>query len=348
MLAVFLISAWGLSSIYFLSASDDFLNFKKQLAFCLAGFLLLFAVSFFDYQIFRNQPVFLVLLYGMVILLLAAVLIFGQKIRGTTGWFSIGGVNFAPVELAKILIILMLAKFFSQRYIELYRIRHLAISFVYVALPIGLVLLQPDLGSAFVLLAIWLGIIIVSGIKLRHLLIIAFIGLVIAGAMWVGFFKDYQKKRIMTFLNPQKDVLGQSYNLRQSFIAVGSGKIFGKGLGEGTQSQLKFLPEAHTDFIFAVIAEEWGFLGVVVLFLLFGFALYRVLLVGLLSTNNFAKLFSLGIAIMFFAQILINIGMNLGLLPVVGISLPFVSYGGSSAIVNFLALGILMSIKTRN
>jgi rod shape determining protein RodA len=346
--AVFLISGWSLATIYYLSADADFLNFKKQLAFFVAGFLVMAAASFFNYQIFRNQPLFLVFIYGLASMLLVLVLIFGQRIRGTTGWFSFAGINFAPVELIKLNIVLMLAKFFSQRHIELYRIRHLAISFIYVALPIFLVLLQPDLGSAFVLAVIWLGLVIVSGIKLRHLLVIMLIGLILAGAMWAGFLQDYQKKRILTFLNPQKDALGQSYNLRQSLIAIGSGKFFGKGLGKGTQSQLKFLPEAHNDFIFAVIAEEWGFLGVVGLFSLFGFLFYRILRIGFLSSNNFAKLFSFGVIIMFFVEIVINTGMNLGLLPVVGISLPFVSYGGSSALVNFLSIGILQSIRVRN
>ena len=346
--SVFLISGWSLATIYYLSADADFLNFKKQLAFFVVSFLVMAAASFFNYQIFRNQPLFLVFIYGLASMLLVLVLIFGQKIRGTTGWFSFAVINFAPVELVKLIIILILAKFFSQRYIELYRIRHLAISFAYVILPVFLVLLQPDLGSAFVLLAIWLGLVIVSGIKIRHLFIIILIGLVVAGIMWSGFLKDYQKKRIITFLNPQKDALGQSYNLRQSLIAIGSGKLFGKGLGKGTQSQLKFLPEAHTDFIFAVIAEEWGFLGVIGLFLLFGVLLYRILRIGFLSANNFAKLFSFGIVIMLFVEILINVGMNLVLLPVVGISLPFISYGGSSALVNFLGLGILQSIRVRS
>lgn len=345
---VFFLSCIGLLALYSLGYENSFFYFKKQLFFVFFGLLAMVGLSFFDYRIFRNYPSFLIALYVSSLFLLLLVLIFGQKIRGTAGWISFRGLNFAPVEMAKLTIILLLAKYFSLRHIEMYRIRHLVVSFVYVGLPIFLVLLQPDLGSAFILLMIWLGMIIIAGVKLRHLVVILLIAAVCFGMMWATFLKDYQKKRVLTFFNPQKDPLGQSYNLRQSIIAIGSGGLWGRGLSESSQARLYFLPEPHTDFIFSAIAEGRGFAGVVLLFILFAAIIYRILKIGILSGNNFAKLFSLGVSLMFVCQIIINIGMNMGLLPIIGTPLPFLSYGGSSLLINFISLGLVQSIARRN
>ncbi len=347
MAVVALLSLISLVSIYFLSRNDSLIYFKKQLFFVIAGFILAIVAGYFDYRIFKNYSSFLFAFYIVSVLLLIAVLFLGYKTRGTTGWFSIGGFNFAPVEAAKLAIILLLAKYFSLRHIELFRIRHLIASFIYVAVPLFFVIMQPDLGSASVLAAIWLGIIIISGIKFRHLLAIMLIGFILFGIMWIAFLKDYQKERILTFLNPEKDPLGNSYNLRQSMIAIGAGGLWGKGIGKGTQAQLDFLPEGHTDFIFAVIAEETGLTGVVILFLLFAILIYRILKIGMQAENNFARLFSVGFSLMLVYQIIINIGMNMGIVPIIGLPLPFVSYGGSSTIMNFIGLGILQSIRIR-
>lgn len=346
--AIFLLSAVSLIFLCYLGEENSFYYFKKQLFFIISGFLLMLIVSFFDYRVFRNYSPFLIALYLLVLVTLAAVLFLGENIRGTTGWFNVGSINFSPVELTKLVIILLLAKYFSLRHIEMYQIRHLIASFIYISLPVLLVLFQPDFGSALVLLMIWLGLVIIAGIKFRHLLVILLMGLIIFTVMWSVILKEYQKKRILTFINPQKDPLGYSYNLQQSIIAIGSGKIFGKGLGKGTQSQLGFLPESHTDFIFAGITEDTGFIGVVMLFSIFAFVIYRIIKIGFLTDNNFAKLFALGISLMLVLQILINTGMNLGLLPIIGIPLPFISYGGSATIVNFLSLGILQSIKAKS
>lgn len=347
-IAVFLISLLSLTTLYHLNKDIQTFNFSKQLLYVGIGFFLLLAMSLVDYQIFRNYSGLLLFIYAAAAVLLIAVLFFGEKIRGTTGWFVFGGFNFAPVEFAKLAVIILLAKYFSIRHIELYKLRHLIASGIYVALPVLLILLQPDLGSAIVLAAIWLGIVVISGIRLRQLVIIILIGALLCGAMWVGLLKDYQKKRVLTFLNPQKDPLGYSYNLRQSIIAVGSGGFWGKGTGQGTQSHLGFLPESNTDFIFAAVAEERGLIGVLGLFFLYGFLIYRILKISFAAENNFSRLFAVGLAVMFSFQISVNIGMNLGLVPVVGIPLPFLSYGGSAAVMNFLGLGILQSIKIRS
>jgi len=322
--------------------------FVKQVLFIALGIVALVALSFFDVRVFRNHSFLLLVLYVILLILLVLVLVLGQRIRGSFAWFRLGELNFEPVELAKLVVILILAKYFSRRHVEMYRIRHVIASAVYIALPLALVLLQPDLGSSFILIMIWLGIVILSGIKPRHLLIVLACGALAASLAWVFALKPYQQQRILTFLNPAKDPLGYSYNLIQSKIAIGSGGIFGKGLGHGTQGQLNFLPEKHTDFIFAVFAEEWGFLGVLFLTAAYLAFFWRLIKLIFASTNNFFRLFIAGFAITVFSQVFINIGMNLGLLPITGVSLPFVSYGGSNLLINFVALGIIQNIAVQN
>lgn len=343
-----LISFFSLLSIYNLERGGQFFYFRKQLIFVAVGLFLMIVLIFFDYRALKSHSSLTITFYLITLLALFAVLLVGRRIRGTVGWFSFGVVNFAPVEMAKLAVILLLAKYFSLRHIELYRIRHLVASFFYAGLPVFLVLLQPDLGSAFIILVVWFGVVVVSGIRFRHLIIILLIGAICFGITWTLLLKDYQKERILTFLNPQKDPLGYSYNLRQTVIAIGSGQVWGRGLDNATQTRLHFLPEAHTDFIFAVVAEEFGFVAVVFLFTLFALLIYRIMRIGMFAVDNFAKLFSLGVSLMFLCQIVINVGMNMGLMPIIGIPLPFMSYGGSATIVNFIALGILQSIRVRS
>lgn len=321
--------------------------FVKQGVFLLAGLIVMFFLAFFDAQIYRNYSLFLVTLYFFSLVLLAAVLLFDYKIRGMAGWFRFGDFNFAPVELAKFTIILILAKYFSRRHIEVYRVRHIIISGLYAGLSILLVLLQPDLGSALILAAIWLGMVLLSGMKHRHLVIVLLTGVIISILAWSFAFKPYQKERILTFLNPAKDPLGYSYNLIQSKIAIGSGGLWGKGLGHGSQGQLNFLPAKHTDFIFSVFAEEWGFAGVLFLFGLYSLFFWRLMKIVMAMGNNFFRLFVAGYAIMIFAQITINVGMCLGLMPVTGIALPFMSYGGSNLLINLMMLGVVQNIATQ-
>jgi rod shape determining protein RodA len=345
--SVLLLCLIGLLSIYSTSFARDKSFFYKQAIFIIAGFFLMFVFTVLDYRIFRNHPTLLIALYILTILLLAAVLFLGIKIRGALSWFKFGPLNFEPVELAKLVMILILAQYFSLRHIELYRIRHIVASGIYMLIPFLLVFFQPDLGSAMVLVFLWLGIMIIAGIKLRQLIALFLIGAIIFGLAWLVLLKPYQKERFISFINPYLDPRGSGYHRIQSVIAIGAGKFWGRGLGQGSQSQLRFLPEQHTDFIFASIAEEWGFIGVGLIFVLYFLLFWRVIKTALRAVNNFARLFCVGACIVFLFQVFVNIGMNLAILPIAGISLPFLSYGGSNLIISFITLGIIQSIAVR-
>jgi rod shape determining protein RodA len=267
-------------------------------------------------------------------------------IRGTRGWYKVGILSLDPIEPMKIVLVVLLAKYFSMRHVEMYKFRNIIFSGLYVLLPAMLIFIKPDMGGTMVILLIWLGILLVSGIKINHFLILALCFILVAGVAWGFLLKDYQKQRITSFLFPY-DYLGASWSQNQTKISIGSGQILGEGLAKGSQVQYGFLPEPHTDFIFSVISEEWGMVGVLVLFFTYGFLVWRVLKIAIESQSNFPRLFASGFAIILIAQFFINIGMNLSMLPVVGIYLPFISYGGSGLIGNFVSLGILQSIKTR-
>lgn len=228
----------------------------------------------------------------------------------------------------------------------MYKLRHILISGLYVLLPSVLIFLKPDLGGAMILWFMWIGILMVSGIKLKHFLILFICFALIAGFSYGFLLKPYQKDRILSFLFPY-DVLGSSWSQTQAKITIGSGQILGQGLGQGSQVQYGFLPEPHTDFIFSVISEEWGLLGISIFFILYFVLIWRILKIAIESDSNFPRLFAVGFAIVLISQFVINIGMNLALLPVVGIYLPLVSYGGSGLIANFASIGILQSIKAQ-
>lgn len=327
-------------------AKNNFSNFEKQVIFFAVGFLLMITISFLDYRILRNNSYLILILYGLCLAMLLGLHFFAPVIRGTRGWYKVGLLSLDPIEPTKIILVVLLAKYFSMRHVEMYKFRHIIFSGMYVLIPAFFIFIKPDLGGTMVILLIWLGILLVSGIKINHFLILSFCFLVVAGFAWGFLLKDYQKQRITAFLFPY-DYLGASWSQNQTKISIGSGQILGEGLAKGSQVQFGFLPEPHTDFIFSVIAEEWGMAGVLVLFVVYGFLVWRVLLVAVQSQSNFPRLFASGFAIILIAQFFINIGMNLSLLPVVGIYLPFISYGGSGLIGNFVSLGILQSIKTR-
>ncbi|MDO8500009.1 MAG: rod shape-determining protein RodA [bacterium] len=340
--ATFLLVTLGLVALWSLSPGHFFL---RQLVWILIGTAALLFFTFFDYRIFANHGGALFAVFASAVLLLAAFYFFGPKTRGVARWFWFGSVAVEPVEFVKLLLILILAKYFSRRHIEIYQIRHLFISGFYAFLPAFFVMLQPALGSALILVALWVFFIIFSGIRFRHLAI-TFMGFaVLALVAWYGVLAPYQKGRIITFLDPYRDPQGAGYNAIQAMITVGSGQTLGKGIGYGTQSHLNFLPEAETDFIFAAFSEETGFLGVMILFSFFIFFLYRVLKVGLNARDNFSKLFVLGFAALVFLQAMVHIGMNMGLMPVTGTTLPFISYGGSSLVTLMAGVGILQSIR---
>ena len=318
--------------------------FGRQIIWITISLAVFLLFSFLDFRLLKKTEA-LVLLYAFFALLLIILYFLGSTFKGAQSWFSLGSFSFQPADMMKLVLILILAKYFSRRHIEIAHFKHILISGLYALVPFFLVLFQPDFGSAVIIFLIWLGMILVSGVSKKHLLGIFMIGLIAFAGFWLFVFEPYQKARIMTFLHPLTDVRGAGYSSYQSTIAIGSGGIFGKGLGYGTQSRLQFLPEYRTDFIFAAFAEEWGLLGVFLLLSLFGLAIWRILHAALLGATNFEMLFGMGVAILIISQVFINIGMNLGLMPVTGVTLPFMSYGGSHLLVEFMALGILMSMR---
>jgi len=335
----------GLLSIYSSSLGrDDLSNFKKQFIFFGIGLSLMFFLSFFDWRIFRENSYLILILYLLCVAGLAGLFFFAPEIRGVKSWYKLGPVSIDPIEFTKIILIIILAKYFSTRHIEMYRIRHILLSGFYVFMPAALTFFQPDMGSVLILIALWVGVLIVSGIGMRHFLILFFCGLIILILSWGFLLKDYQKERIMSFIEPT-DPLGVSWSQNQAEIAIGSGGIWGQGFTAGSQTQYGFLPEPQTDFIFAAIAEEFGLIGVSVMFLLFVILIWRIFKIALSSQSNFPRLFTIGLVIVFISQIFIHIGMNLGISPIIGISLPLVSYGGSGLIALLAGLGILQSIK---
>ena len=346
-ITAFLLVVIGLLSIYSSShAKGDFLNFRKQIAFLIISFFLMTLLSFLDWRIFRENSYLILVLYLFCLVSLVGLFFFAPEIRGTKGWYKLGPISIDPIEFTKITLIILLAKYFSKRHVEMYRISHIVISGFYFLLPAILIFFQPNLGLVLILAILWIGILIISGIKIRHFFLLLILLLLVLALGWQFFLKDYQKQRIISFFQPRFEPRGIGWNQAQSKIAIGSGGIFGQGLLKGSQTQYGFLPEPQTDFIFAALAEETGIFGVAFLFFLFAILIWRILRIAILSQSNFPRLFALGFAILLSSEIFIHIGMNLGILPIIGISLPFVSYGGSNLISNFISLGILQSFKT--
>lgn len=343
-LAILLLLFLSASILYSLNlniANSDFLVFRKQILYIISGLAILLFFSNISYKVWST---FSKLTYVLFILPLIGVLLLGRTIQGTTGWIVIAGVSIQPVEFAKVALVIWLARYFADHAKEFYLFRHIFISGVAVLFYVGLVLLQPDLGSSLVLLGTWVIMLLFTGLQRKHL--IWLVSLFVSSGVLAWFFvlETYQKFRILTFLNPGLDPQGQGYNVLQSITAVGAGQFFGRGLALGSQSNLRFLPEPGTDFIFAVIAENLGLLGVLMLLGLFAFVMYRLFFVMRLASDDFAAFFSLGVASMFLVQIFINIGMNMGISPVTGIPLPLVSAGGSSLWASMIVLGIVQNI----
>lgn len=339
----------GIFSIYSSSLGQgDFLNFKKQIIFWAISFLLMIFFSFFDWRVFRESPYLILFLYILCLIALAGLFFFAPEIKGAKGWYKLGPISIDPIEFTEIVLIILLAKYFSMRHVEMYRSHHILISGIYFLIPAILIFFQPDLGSVLILIPLWLGILIISGIKLRHFLFLSFLFLLILAVIWSFFLKDYQKQRIVSFFQPHLEPLGIGWSQNQAKIAIGSGGILGQGIGKGSQVQLGFLPEPQTDFIFSAICEELGLIGVSFLFLLFTILIFRIIKIAMLAKSNFSRIFASGFAILLVSEIFIHIGMNLGILPIIGISLPFVSYGGSSLMTNFISLGILQNIRANS
>lgn len=297
----------------------------------------------FDMRFIRRTPVILVG-YAISIVLLVLLLVATHAVQGAKSWFDLGFFSLQPADPIKLIFIALMAKYFSRRHMEIGDFRHIIVSGGYAAGLILLILVEPDLGTAVIFSIVWFGMILVSGISKKHLAIIVTVAVVAAAGLWVFALRDYQRDRIVSFLNPAADIHGTGYNAYQATVAVGSGEIMGKGIGYGTQSKLRFLPEYETDFIFASYAEEWGFVGVSLVLVLYGLLLARLLAIARRSETNFDALFTIGVALLFLSHIFIHAGINLGLLPVTGTTIPFMSYGGSHLIVEFAALGIVASL----
>lgn len=346
-LAVFFLFCLSLAIIYSIDlgrSGQEFLNFKKQLIFGILGIILMFIAAFSDWRLTRNitWP-----LYWLGFLLLVGVLFWGEARRATTGWFSFGAINFQPIEAAKIFLILALAAYFSRKAF----IPGFALvwqSLVLLSVYLVPVFLQPDLGGALVLGLLWFSLLLLQRLPRKYIFYLLIFGAIVVSLSWGFLLQDYQKDRILVFVNPQHDPLGRGYNVSQSLVAIGSGGLFGQGIGEGTQSQLRFLPEAHTDFIFAVLAEEFGFLGIIFLLLLYLFLLFRIVQISKRVRDNFSLFVLAGVLLVLGIELVLNIGMNLGLLPITGLTLPFVSYGGSSLVSKFILIGIVQSIRLRS
>lgn len=326
--------------------------YQRQMIWIAAGVCLYFFFSRFNYRKLWDWMYFI---YGLTVFLLLLVYLLGIIRLGAQRWLKLAWFNMQPSEIAKLIVLVFLARYFSRKAVDTVSLKNRSLGmfrafilpFIFVAIPAGLVIEQPDLGSGLLLFILFFVMAFLSNIKMRYL---ALVLCVLAGCFpfaWQAL-RGYQKERIMVFLNPNVDPLGAGYTILQAKIAIGSGGFFGKGWLSGTQSQLRFLPESHTDFIFSSFTEEWGFAGGCILIILYFLLIREAFKAAAKTADDFGKLLALGIAALLLIQTSINIAMNLGIAPVVGIPLPLMSYGGSSLLTTFIALGILANIhKTR-
>ena len=315
-----------------------------QLLWGTIGFGLIIWVANFDWRPFINYKWFIGSIYVVSVLLLVVTYFVAPPVRGVRGWLPIGPLQAQTSELAKFALILLYSWFFAKGHIGIAHFRTVGLSFSYFLIPAGLILLQPDLGTVLILFSIWFGYLLVSGLRWRQIFFAAVFFALVFAFMWTSVLKDYQKERILGLFNPARDPLGINYSVIQSKIAIGSAGFFGKGFRQGTQVQLGFLPEAQTDFIFAALIEEFGValgLAAVGAFLLVFFEIMRI---GIAADNNFSKFICLGVSIVFLSHFILNVGSNLGLVPVVGVPFPFLSYGGSNLLVNSLLIGMIQGI----
>jgi rod shape determining protein RodA len=342
------IAAMGLTALYSAVHAGGGMAqsalFTKQLIWYGAGLLVMIAAFLFNYKSYERLGG---VLYVACVLMLVAVLFIGKSGGGSKRWLVLGPFSLQPSEIVKLGVIVVLAKYYARvSTTEGVNFRELLTPLVFTAIPFALIVRQPDLGTAMVVALIAVSITLYVKIERRTL-----IGLIASGAMAVPLLwfslKGYQKQRILTFLNPDRDPLGSGYHIIQSKIAVGSGMLMGKGFLKGTQNALDFLPEQHTDFIFTVLAEEWGFIGAIFLIVAFLLFITWGLRIAQRSRDAFGKILAVGVTCMIAWQVFINIGMVMGLLPVVGVTLPFISYGGSSIISMMLGVGLLLNVSMR-
>lgn len=338
------LTIFGLATLYSGSGANE--TFYKQLIITAVSVSAFVGVLAIDFR-FLKQGNFIFYSYLFTILLLLLILGLGVTVNNSQSWFKIAGISFQPSELAKLSAIAILAKYLYRRHLEIANLRHVLMSFLYISILGVLVLRQPDLGSALVIFGIWGIVMLVSGISKKHLLAIILLASGVFYLAWHFVFLPYQKDRVLNFVDPLRDVRGSGYNVYQSIIAIGSGGVFGKGIAQGTQSTLKYLPESDTDFIFASFAEEWGFVGTVLCVLVFVVLIVSMLQAAFAVESNFETLFIVGITGYFIIHFIVNVGMNLGVLPVTGIPLPFMSAGGTHTLLEWTMLGILFSMISR-
>lgn len=312
----------------------------RQILYAVVGFVILFVLSQLDYRIFAGlQWVF----YLVLIALLVIVFALGRFTLGAQRWIPLGPFQLQPSEVGKLLLVLVLAKFLADNSKQMDKWRTLIFSFLLVLVPSIMTYLQPDLGTSLIFMFLWGVMVLAAGLSWKQLLIIGVILAVLLPIIYLTL-QPYQRDRITTFLNPNADPLGSGYNVNQARIAIGSGQILGRGIGGGTQSQLQFLRIRHTDFIFSVVGEELGFFGGIFFFALYAFVLVRMLRAAQVSRSTFGRLTAVGFAAALFFQAFVNLGMNVGIMPVTGIPLPFVSSGGSSLVTYLMMVGIIQSI----
>ncbi len=345
-----LLTSIGIATIYSANYNPEgvsylsFIHVKKQLIWLIVSFFSMIIFISFDY---KKLEAYVFPLYIFNVILLIAVLIIGKTSMGAQRWLSLGGFNFQPSELFKFTTILIVAKFFSnESKIKEYSLIEVLKLILMILFPVALIVKQPDLGTGLLILFVFSSMLLFVGIKRSSLIKIIAAGLIFAPLSW-NFLKTYQKKRILTFLFPEKDPLGAGYHIIQSKIAVGSGKLFGKGYLHGTQNKLHFLPEEHTDFIFSVFAEEWGFIGTLILISIYIVFFITMINISQKARDNFGALIVIGVLFIFFWQFFINIGMVIGILPVVGIPLPLISYGGTSLVVSYSLIGLVLNVGMR-
>jgi len=342
-----LITSVGIFNLYSATSNIDVSGppfYLKQIFWLLIGLVVMVVIAFVEYRFYSD---FAYIAYTLSFMLLLAVLGFGIITSGAQRWLKIGPFSFQPSEFAKISLILILAKFFHRPPSrEGYTLKNLSFPFILFILPLILILKQPDLGTAIIFLLVFFSILIFVKIRWSSLLILVLGGTSILPLLW-GFLKEYQKKRIITFFNPDLDPLGVGYHIIQSKIAVGSGGIIGKGFMKGTQCKLGFLPEQQTDFIFSVLAEEWGLIGSIIIMGLYFILILWGLRIAVQSKDRFGAILAFGVVAMLFWHVLINIGMVLGIMPVVGIPLTLLSYGGSFLVSTLIGIGLLLNVSMR-
>jgi rod shape determining protein RodA len=331
----------GASLIMLRSISPDL--FAQQLGWVSIAIMVIFIFAHIDWRALAAYKWIIVSIYLFSITLLIATYFFAPTIRNTRAWLVIGPAQFQVSEFVKVALIIFFAYFFSKRHVGIARLSTIIRPFVYFIIPAAFILLQPDMGTVIVLFCIWAGFLVVSGLPWRHIVIGFVIVAMLVGVSWFTILKPYQQERIVGLFDPTYDPLGVNYSTIQSKIAVGSAGWLGKGYGQGTQVQLGFLPAASTDYIFSSFTEEWGLAGALFIMALFAMMMFAIMRIGINADNNFYRFICLGAGIMFLVQFGINLGSALGLFPVIGITFPFFSYGGSSLVINAMMIGIVQS-----